>query len=59
MVRTVAYLLTLIQLTCLLVIVYAAYLAIDSKPVFAIVVASVILAASLYVESRLPPEDDT
>jgi hypothetical protein len=58
MVRTVAYLLTFVQLACLLVIVYGAYLAIDSKPVFAIVVASVILAASLYVESRLPYEED-
>jgi hypothetical protein len=57
MARTVAYLLSAVQLACLLVIVYAAYLAIESKPVFAIVVASVVLAASLYIESRLPYEE--
>jgi hypothetical protein len=55
--RTVAYLLSAIQLACLLVIVYGAYLAIDSKPVFAIVVAAVVLAMTLYVEAALPSED--
>lgn len=59
MARTLAYLLSAVQLTCLLVIVYGAYLAIDSKPVFAIVVAAVVLVASLYLEARLPIEDDT
>lgn len=57
MVRTLAYLLSAVQLACLLVIVYGAYLAIDSKPVFAIVVAATVLAATLYIETRLPPED--
>jgi hypothetical protein len=58
MARTLAYLLTAVQLACLLTIIYGAYLAIDSRPVFAIVVAGAVLLTSLYVESRLP-EDDT
>lgn len=55
--RTVAYLLSAVQLASLLVIVYGAYLAIDSKPVFAIVVGAAVLAASLYVEAKLPEDD--
>lgn len=58
MARTVAYLLSAVQLASVLVIVYGAYLAIENRAVFAIVVAGAVLATSLYVESRLP-EDDT
>lgn len=56
--RTVAYLLSAVQLACVLVIVYGAYLAIDSKPVFAIVVAGVVLLMTLYVEAALPSDGE-
>lgn len=56
--RAVSYLLMMTQVACLITIVYASYLALGSKPVFAIVSASLILLASIYVESRLPQEGE-
>jgi hypothetical protein len=55
--RAAQYLIMFIQVACLLVIIYGAYLALGTWPLGAVAAAALVLAASLYVESRLSPEE--
>lgn len=56
--RAAQYLLMFVQLSCLLVIIYGAYQALGTWPLGAVAAAALVLAASLYVESRLSPEEN-
>jgi hypothetical protein len=57
MVRLFAYVLWIIQIACLVIILYCSWQLLD-REVFALVAASLTLLTTLYIEHGLPIEDD-